>query len=134
MAQNGKGDGVKTSWSLDYIAKDRSGIEIHEWHKAKVCEFEAKTGVSWSYWSARGKIIFRPHLDSLALGNDSLNPADVVAVYKSLGRSYAYFLNIAGWTNLSLSRVMTASLVLIRSGKVIPTCGRMGKLVAIKKA
>jgi len=116
---------MKAVWSISR----KSPRELSEWRTSKATELEEKTGVPWSNWEAHGKIVFMPYLHKDVVAD----AGNADSLLEALGKDYKNFLVLSEESGLKLTEVMVAASYLIKSGLVIPTVCRMGKVIAIKR-
>ena len=125
---------MKASWSIAYLDRIMSPSEQHTWRIRMAQSLKSETGVPWSHYHANGKIIFRPYLDFTTVIPDSTYADRIMSISPSdsfIG--LITFTQIAEETRLALPLIMSASLWLIKSGKVSPHVDRMGRVTFLKK-
>lgn len=127
---------MKTTWSVDYLNSKMSGQEQARWCSRKRVEFEALTGVKWSWFSAHGKVIFNPVLDCRNVTGirDAAMIESFNAAYKAARDSLGYvgFKRIYESSGLSYPEVMGVAKGLVEDGRAGCGVDRMGKANSIK--
>ena len=104
-----------------------------KWAHAKRREFEAKTGVAWDFYGARGGTQFGPVL-SMKDDTATTDLALAERARKHVPWTGIGFVKLAELSGLSLPQVLIAArTLLLASASYSPDTGRHGKIVGLHR-
>ena len=103
-----------------------------KWAHAKRREFEAKTGVPWDFYGARGGMQFTPIVTRETPTDEALALRLLLHLRPGIGGG-EWFVSLAERSGMTLCEVMIAAKTLVYSGRAVADVNRTGNFAAIHR-